>query len=76
MALYLYLRMKGTKCGLLDAETKVRSLRAAKDEVDEMTVKELKARLEEFDENAVVVFPDHEHGDLYVNYAYGGESDY
>ena len=41
-----------------------------------MTVKELKARLEEFDENAVVVFPDHEHGDLYVNYAYGGESDY
>ena len=41
-----------------------------------MTVKELKARLEEFDENAVVVFPDHEHGDLYVNYAYGGECDY
>ena len=30
MALYLYLRMKGTKCGLLDAETKVRFLRAAK----------------------------------------------
>ena len=37
-----------------------------------MTVKELKARLEEFDENAVVVFPDHEHGDLRVD----GESEY
>lgn len=37
-----------------------------------MTVKELKARLEEFNENAVVVFPDHEHGDLLVD----GESEY
>lgn len=36
-----------------------------------MTVKELKARLEEFNENAVVVFPDHEHGDLLVDYADG-----
>ena len=40
-----------------------------------MTVKELKARLEEFNENAVVVFPDHEHGDLLVDYA-DGESEY
>lgn len=37
-----------------------------------MTVKELKARLEEFNENVVVVFPDHEHGDLLVD----GESEY
>ena len=36
-----------------------------------MTVKELKARLEEFNENAVVVFPDHEHGGLLVDYADG-----
>ena len=41
-----------------------------------MTVKEFTARLEEFDENAVIVFPDHEHVDLYFNYDYGGESDY
>ena len=40
-----------------------------------MTVKELKARLEEFNENAVVVFPDHEHGDLLVDYV-DGESEY
>ena len=40
-----------------------------------MTVKELKARLEEFDENALVAFPDHEHGDLMVDYA-DGWSDY
>ena len=36
-----------------------------------MTVKELKARLAEFHENAVVVFPDHAHGDLRVDYADG-----
>lgn len=40
-----------------------------------MTVKELEARLKELDEDLVVVFPDHEHGDLLVDYA-DGESEY
>lgn len=37
-----------------------------------MTVKELKARLEELDEDLVVDFLDHEYGNLWVD----GESEY